>query len=416
MCRTFGTLYRTRCMCCSLSDAVAAGHPLSSSWEPQAGQHGVPRQRVCFNFLSWTGKTWEDCNHLDYSHHPNIIQTSTLSTLTFIGPHGASNEWLDPYKTLKGISFWGISFWGMCLLFFGLNYFPGHLPSFGAKTFHLQTIHTILGHGTRRRKEGRKKGRKMFNLSISFYFSSQHQTQMVCTTDSWHEIYIFSARHRCHVLFWYGQFALPFWLHLLAQIIGSRRKACPGKALAHQSSPARNRCNKMDPSRWENIPAFAQLCALLSKHARRRENKGTTSPYLISRCMFIFNDVALWYIGQKFPASPKCMVPLLQSSEPRTLCVGESVGCSLCSVHCSAQASCVSKHTYPKFYGAPAEYSLFSFLAANLYKHDGHISNTMCQGLSSTVIVARLCDAISCASDTNKNMSNMFLFCVERLS
>ena len=79
-------------------------------------------------------------------------------------------------------------------------------------------------------------------------------------------------------------------------------------------------------------------------------------------------------------------------------------------------ASCVSKHTYPKFYGAPAEYSLFSFLAANLYKHDGHISNTMCQGLSSTVIVARLCDAISCASDTNKNMSNMFLFCVERLS
>jgi len=116
-----------------------------------------------------------------------------------------------------------------------------------------------------------------------------------------------------------------------------RRKACPGKALAHQSSPARNRCNKMDPSRWENIPAFAQLCALLSKHARRRENKGTTSPYLISRCMFIFNDVALWYIGQKFPASPKCMVPLLQSSEPRTLCVGESVGCSLCSVHCSAQ-------------------------------------------------------------------------------
>ena len=57
----------------------------------------------------------------------------------------------------------------MCLLFFGLNYFPGHLPSFGAKTFHLQTIHTILEHGTRRRKEGRKEGRKMFHVSISLY-------------------------------------------------------------------------------------------------------------------------------------------------------------------------------------------------------------------------------------------------------
>ena len=97
----FRILYRTRCMCCSLSDAVAAGHPLSSSWEPQAG-HGVPRQRFCFNFLL----DREDMGRLQSfrllsssKHHPNIY-----FTLTFIGPHGASNEWLDPYKTLKGIS------------------------------------------------------------------------------------------------------------------------------------------------------------------------------------------------------------------------------------------------------------------------------------------------------------------------
>lgn len=276
MCRTFGTLYRTRCMCCSLSDAVAAGHPLSSSWEPQAGQHGVPRQRVCFNFLSWTGKTWEDCNHLDYSHHPNIIQTSTLSTLTFIGPHGASNEWLDPYKTLKGISFWGISFWGMCLLFFGLNYFPGHLPSFGAKTFHLQTIHTILGHGTRRRKEGRKKGRKMFNLSISFYFSSQHQTQMVCTTDSWHEIYIFSARHRCHVLFWYGQFALPFWLHLLAQIIGSVGKHVqerPWRIKVHQPATDATKWTLPGGKTYLHLHSFVHCWANTQEEEKTRERR-----------------------------------------------------------------------------------------------------------------------------------------------
>lgn len=223
-------------------------------------------------------------------------------------------------------------------MFFGLNYFPGHLPSFGAKTFQLQTIHTILGHGTRRRKEGRKKGRKEGRCFIYLF----HSISLHSIENKWF------AQPTADTRFTFSQHATGAMScfdmdNLLAQIIGSVGKHVQERpTLAHQSSPARNRCNKMDPSRWENIPAFAQLCALLSKNARRRENKGRTSLYLISRCIFVFNDVALWYIGQKFPASPKCMVPLLQSSEPRTLCVGESVGCTLCSVHCSVQFLCFS--------------------------------------------------------------------------
>ena len=145
--RWSGTLCRTRCVCCSISDAVAAGHPVSSSWKPQAGQHGVPRQIADFVSLEDGGKTvgrrWEDCGKT-VGNCNLIIQTSTVSTSICIGPPQQMNGWILT-------KLWAFPFEG-CFYYFLLFVWIVFLdtcrileptPSFAKHSHYFRALHSV---------------------------------------------------------------------------------------------------------------------------------------------------------------------------------------------------------------------------------------------------------------------------------
>ena len=185
-----------------------------------------------------------------------------------------------------------------------------------------------------RRKEKRKE-------DVSFvYFSSQHRKQMICTTDSWHEIYIFSACHRCHVLFWYGQFA--------GTDNRIRRKACPGKAHPGASkftSPQQMQQNGPFPVGKHTCICTA-LCTVEQKRKKKREQGKDES---ISHQPL---HIRLQWCGplvyrpkasclSKVHGSPSSKFRAKNTLRWWVYWLQSMFRALLCS------ASCVSKHTYP---------------------------------------------------------------------